>query len=144
MSSYLNIYDDLIDEISLEGLEGITFETLWVRLKDSNYSLDVSQVQVQSYIWSNIILQKAKDDEFEFFLLPKPRKTVKLYNRYDFINQETGSCFESDDIPIDVYGTVTPISDGNIRGSCQDYDKRKNITKQIIGTFYCHFQSSFT
>lgn len=130
---YLNIENSLLDEISLEGLEGITFESLWIRLKDRGYCLNVDEFQVQSYLYANIIIERAKKGDVQFFCLPKERKTIKLYNRYDNVNPETGSCVEGDDIPVDVYGMVTPVSDGSIRGSCHDYETRKNLTRQIIG-----------
>lgn len=124
----------VLDEIALEGLEGITLDSLWVRLNDVRFHLDTSDPHVQQFIWSNIIFDKAASRDLQFFQLPAARKTITLYDRYQHLNPDTGACMEGDLVPEDVYGVVTPIIDGDIRGSCNSYDKRKNVTKQILGT----------
>lgn len=132
--------DVLLDEIALEGLEGITLESLWVRLKDRGYCLDVDDQCCRMYIWSNIITNNALAGRLEFYQLPAQRSTVQIYNRYEHIQPETGYCTENNEVPPDVYGIVTPVTDGSIRGSCTTYKQRKNITKLVLGMTqkYCY------
>lgn len=123
----------VLDEISLEGLEGITLESLWIRLSDVQFHLNPLEKHVQQFIWSNIIFDKAASQDLQFYKIPAARKTIVLYDRYQHMNPDTGACLETNEVPEDVYGLVTPVCDGNIRGSCNCYDKRKDVTKQILG-----------
>lgn len=132
----LDLFGVVLDEIALEGLEGITLPSLWVRLSsdsDTRFSLDPNDESVQEFVWSRIILPKASDKDLQLYRLPKPRPTVQLYNRYDYVNPDTGACIENDDVPEDVYDIVTPINDGNVRGSCNTFTTRVDTTKTILG-----------
>ena len=123
----------VLDEISLEGLEGITLASLWIRLGDANFPLDPTEIEVQRFIWSNIIFDKTSSGDLQIFVLPKPRKTIKLFDRYQFTNPDSGACMETDSVPEDVYGVVTPVTDGAIRGSCIEYKMRVNVTRIVLG-----------
>ncbi|XP_074598304.1 general transcription factor 3C polypeptide 1 [Brevipalpus obovatus] len=122
----------VLDEISLEGLEGITLASLWIRLGDANFPLDLSEAGVQRFIWSNIIFDRTSSGDLQIFTLPKPRKTIQLFDRYQYTSPDSGVCLETDSVPKDVYGIVTPVTDGLIRGSCSEYNSRKDITSIVL------------
>lgn len=134
----------VIDEIALEGLDGITLDSLWIRLRVryttldavADKRLDFTSSSVQSFIFDNIIKELSREETLRFYSLPECRPVIGLYNRYQFVNQETGTLIEDPDlIPEDVYGEVTPVADQNspdIRGSSRHYFERKDVTKDVL------------
>ncbi|RWS06993.1 general transcription factor 3C polypeptide 1-like protein [Dinothrombium tinctorium] len=122
----------VIEEIALEGLDGITLDSLWLRLSVRQLALDVKQEKVCNYFWRVIVCNYANSGELAFYELPNSRNTIQLYDRYKHINQETGTCVEDYNfVPENVY-EIEPISDGNIRGSCKLYKERVEITKHVL------------
>lgn len=117
----------LIEEIALEGLDGITIESLWIRLREAKFPLNLDDLNSKEYIWKNLIL-KSSVDNFKFYELPVERPPVKIYNRYNYVSEETGYCINNEDnIPDDCYGEICPISKDQERGSCKYYKERKLI-----------------
>lgn len=132
-----DLMSSVIDEISLEGLDGITLDSLWIRLNvrfaSIPNSLNFESVFVQNFVFENVVKSEAINKTFSMYLLPEKRAKLKLYNRYDYINQETGTLIEDSlIIPEDIYGEVIPISDQQIRGSSNDYFQRIDVTKQVL------------
>ncbi|GIY20157.1 general transcription factor 3C polypeptide 1 [Caerostris darwini] len=115
----------ILDEIALEGLDGITLEMFWQRLKDRpNFPIAIDE-DSKIYFW-NIV---AKHKDIEIYELPKPRKFTPVYNRYDNVDSELGVVVESD-VPIpDPYAPIVPVPD--VRGSCSTYNTRSCITSEI-------------
>lgn len=66
----------LRDEICLEGLEGITLESLWVRIS-IRFGTNVND-KIKRKFW-NTILQL---NQLQFFELPEPRPIIQLYDRF--------------------------------------------------------------
>ncbi|XP_034950383.1 general transcription factor 3C polypeptide 1 [Chelonus insularis] len=123
-SSSTNIIDIVIDEVALEGLDGITLEALWKRLSGRLQIQDNLPRTLQNQIWSICISTK----EFTFYELDSPREPLFLYNRYEYVDPDLGIICEPDNLPEDIYGYY-PIDDSknNIRGSCKSYYTRKPI-----------------
>lgn len=112
-----------IDEIALEGLDGITLSTLWLRLEKRPYfplSLDDDS---KAFIWEFI----SQHPDIEFYELPEPRKKFVLFNRYDYLDLDIGIVFEPENIPDDIY-PYKAVDEKDIRGSCTTFFTRKNIT----------------
>ncbi|XP_055911802.1 general transcription factor 3C polypeptide 1 [Eupeodes corollae] len=113
----------ILDEIGLEGLEGITISGLWTRLSDSMQLplplLDRFQMQV----W-NVLIQA--HDYLIFYELPQPREKLKLWNRFAQTDPDYGLPLTLMECPFNLYKCV-PITDGEIMGSCENYDTRKAI-----------------
>ncbi|XP_078096867.1 general transcription factor IIIC subunit 1 isoform X2 [Mustelus asterias] len=123
--------DCLLDEVALEGLDGITFSTLWFRL-DSRIPpfpllLDAPTKQ---FVWEAL----AACPDLSFFQLPHDRPSLVFHDRYEEIDPETGiQETRRDPTPrVDIY-PVYIISDNKdgIQGSCQHFHKRKDITPEI-------------
>ncbi|XP_014614359.1 PREDICTED: general transcription factor 3C polypeptide 1 [Polistes canadensis] len=118
----------VIDEIALEGLDGITLQALWLRLAHRfNNPLQCTQ-QFMNQIWSMCVNLQ----EFTFYKLKVPRNPLVIYDRYEFVDPDLGIILEPDNIPEDIY-PFFPINDPitGVRGSCSTYKTRKVINVDI-------------
>nr|XP_045612135.1 general transcription factor 3C polypeptide 1-like isoform X1 [Procambarus clarkii] len=127
----MNYIADLEDEIALEGLDGITIEGLWVRLKlrpnfESSMPIDDNS---KAFLWSLIVL----DDEISMSKLPTPRDPLVIFNRYEYMDSELGIVLEPDEKPKEIY-PFHPVDDGvkGVRGSCKTYNEREDVTHLVI------------
>lgn len=80
----------LVEEICLEGLDGITLESLWVRLS-VRFQLEIPPA-FRKKLWNMILQLKC----VQFYLLPEPRPIIKSYNRLESIDERgnfTPVCF---------------------------------------------------
>uniref|UniRef100_A0A8D2NEK8 Ral transcription factor IIIC subunit 1 n=1 Tax=Zonotrichia albicollis TaxID=44394 RepID=A0A8D2NEK8_ZONAL len=121
----------LLDEVALEGLDGITAAALWQRLaaRSPPFPLPL-EPDTQQLLWAALSAQP----DVRFYLLPRPRPPLRLHDRYEEIDLETGILetkrdpVSSDDIyPIHM---ILDNKDG-IQGSCQYFKERVDITDQI-------------
>ncbi|XP_069972402.1 general transcription factor 3C polypeptide 1 isoform X2 [Penaeus vannamei] len=118
---------DLEDEIALEGLDGITLEALWTRLKqrpnfEANMPIDSDS---KAFLWSLIV----QDEEIFLFELPTPRDKLEIFNRYEHMDPELGIVLEPEEEPKDIY-PFHPVEDESegMRGSCKMYHERVNVS----------------
>ncbi|XP_031843956.1 general transcription factor 3C polypeptide 1 isoform X2 [Nomia melanderi] len=130
MVSYpsINLVDLIIDEVALEGLDGITLQALWLRLAQGlNNSFPLPK-PLMIQIWSICIEIR----EFEFYELKTAREPLVIYDRYEFVDPDLGIILEPDNVPPDIYPHC-PINDvpKGIKGSCSTYYTRKLITENI-------------
>ncbi|XP_073816879.1 general transcription factor 3C polypeptide 1 [Musca autumnalis] len=118
----------VLDEIALEGLEGVTIESLWVYIgKSMNLPLPLP-AKLLEQTWA-FILRVHK--HLEFYELPVERETVKLFDRYQFVDPDLGVPITPEVCPAVRYKCV-PVSDGEILGSCEFYKERKLIPYNAI------------
>ncbi|XP_072125098.1 general transcription factor 3C polypeptide 1 isoform X2 [Mobula birostris] len=121
----------LLEEVALEGLDGVTLSTLWFRL-DSRipaFPLQLDQATRQ-FLWEAVV----SSPELAFYELPEPRPPLVFYDRYEEIDPETGiQETRRDPTPRDDIYPVCIISDNKdgIQGSCQHFKKRKNLTAEV-------------
>ncbi|XP_051560417.1 general transcription factor 3C polypeptide 1-like isoform X3 [Myxocyprinus asiaticus] len=119
----------VLDEVALEGLDGISVQTLWLRLQTRQpvFGMNLDPLSKQ-FIWSAV----SRTPEIRFYLLPEPRKPVTIHDRFVEVDHNTGihEMLEAD--PDDVYplSVVTDDPDG-IQGSCLYYKERTDITDRI-------------
>uniref|UniRef100_A0A8C3R529 General transcription factor IIIC subunit 1 n=1 Tax=Cyanoderma ruficeps TaxID=181631 RepID=A0A8C3R529_9PASS len=121
----------LLDEVALEGLDGITPAALWQRLaaRSPPFPLPL-EPDTQQLLWAALSAQP----DVRFYLLPRPRPPLRLHDRYEEIDLETG-ILESKRDPVssdDIYPIhmILDNKDG-IQGSCQYFKERVDITNQI-------------
>ncbi|GFT14430.1 general transcription factor 3C polypeptide 1 [Nephila pilipes] len=127
MAADYDFMNSLLDEIALEGLDGITLQMLWKRIADRpRFPIPVDE-DSKKYFWNQI----AKHKEIEVYKLSKPRKFSPVFNRYDNIDDKFDAVVEIPEKVPDPYLPILPVKDGNIRGSCSDYKSRKCITSEI-------------
>ncbi|XP_054016236.1 general transcription factor 3C polypeptide 1 isoform X1 [Hylaeus anthracinus] len=128
MVSYpsMNLVDLIIDEVALEGLDGITIEALWSRLAQRLHNPLPFSKPFMVQIWSICVQIR----EFGFHELETPREPLVIYDRYEFVDPDLGVILEPDDVPPDIYPHY-PIYDTTkgIKGSCSTYYTRQEITE---------------
>ncbi|KAG8182950.1 hypothetical protein JTE90_003328 [Oedothorax gibbosus] len=127
MGTAFDFLSSLLDEIALEGLDGITLEMLWQRLADRPDFPIALDEDSKSFFWDNI----AKHKDIEIYQLPEPRPFVPIYNRYDYIDPELGVVLEPAEKLPDTYAPIIQVKDGEERGSCPTYKTRKCITSDV-------------
>ncbi|XP_057700022.1 general transcription factor 3C polypeptide 1-like isoform X2 [Corythoichthys intestinalis] len=112
------------DEVALEGLDGITIPTLWIRLEDRNPKFPLKLDDgTKEFVWRSLVA----NTDLTFYRLPVDRDDVVLYDR--FKTSPDGSHL---DVMKDVYPlhVVQDNKDG-IQGSCATFSKRTDITARL-------------
>ncbi|KAM9363755.1 general transcription factor 3C polypeptide 1 [Symphorus nematophorus] len=119
------------DEVALEGLDGITFPTLWIRLEDRQpkFPLKLDDC-TKELIWRSLV----HNTDLKFYQLPQERDDVELFDRYKEIDPETGiettqtfSGPHKDVYPVQI---ILENKDG-IQGSCAVFKQRLDVTKHL-------------
>uniref|UniRef100_A0A8C4UZ77 General transcription factor IIIC subunit 1 n=1 Tax=Falco tinnunculus TaxID=100819 RepID=A0A8C4UZ77_FALTI len=121
----------LLDEVALEGLDGITLSALWHRLgaRWPPFPLPLEPA-TQQLLWAALSAQP----DVSFYLLPRARPPLRLHDRYEEIDLETGILeTKRDPVPSNDIYPVHMILDNKdgIQGSCQYFKERVDITDQI-------------
>ncbi|KAI0233752.1 General transcription factor 3C polypeptide 1 [Lamellibrachia satsuma] len=119
-----------LEEIALEGLDGITLQALWLRLENVKpaFPLPLDDA-TKSFLWTSVI---SHERALQFYELPEPRPHLAIFNRFDFADPETGICVEQENQPENIYPLLmVHDSKCDIMGSCATYQTRKNITETV-------------
>lgn len=68
----------VVDEVALEGLDGITIFSLWIRLDDRKpkFPLKLDEC-TKEYIWKSLVT----NTDLKFYELPHEREDVVLFDR---------------------------------------------------------------
>ncbi|KAJ3614800.1 hypothetical protein NHX12_018370 [Muraenolepis orangiensis] len=127
----MDALDIVHDEVALEGLDGITIPSLWIRLRNRNPSFPLKlDTLTQEFIWRSLV----NNVDLDFYELPKERVDVVLFDRFADINPDTGIQTTNSfvDAKQDVY-PVTVVADNTdgVQGSCGFYTQRKNVTETV-------------
>ncbi|KAL0120525.1 hypothetical protein PUN28_008329 [Cardiocondyla obscurior] len=123
-----NLVESIIDEVALEGLDGITLQALWLRLANRfNDPLPFPKPFMEQ-VW--LICKKIR--EFLFYKLKTPRDPLVIFDRYEFVHPDLGIILEPPNVPSDIYPHY-PIQDfkAGVRGSCSTYYTRKDVKDDI-------------
>ncbi|XP_060755326.1 general transcription factor 3C polypeptide 1 [Neoarius graeffei] len=122
----------VLDEVALEGLDGITASSLWLRLESRQPPFPLTvDAMTREFVWRFLV---SSADEVSFSLLPQDRPPVTIYDRFLELDPETGiqelrGVLQKND---DVYpASVVQDDPGGIQGSCLYYRERKNINNLI-------------
>ncbi|XP_063738883.1 general transcription factor 3C polypeptide 1 isoform X2 [Eleginops maclovinus] len=121
----------VVDEVALEGLDGITIPSLWIRLQSRKPAFPLKlDDHTKELIWRSLI----NNTELKVYQLPQERDDVVLFDRFKDIDPETGietrenfSYTRKDVYPIHM---VLENKNG-IQGSCALFKERKDITKNV-------------
>ncbi|XP_039449213.1 general transcription factor 3C polypeptide 1 [Culex pipiens pallens] len=121
LSSVLN------EEVSLEGLEGATLDTLWNRLAIRlKMKMPLPQPFCDS-VWSLVVRQS----EYSFYELPTPRKPFEFFDRMQHVDPATGVMKEPKDYPGHRF-RYEPILAEGVRGSCECYESRAVVDREVL------------
>ncbi|XP_069860386.1 general transcription factor 3C polypeptide 1 isoform X1 [Dipodomys merriami] len=127
----MDALESLLDEVALEGLDGLCLPALWSRLETRVPPFPlILEPYTQEFLWRAL----ATHPGISFYEEPRERPDLQLQDRYEEIDLETG-ILESrrDPVPLeDVYPIhmILENKDG-IQGSCRYFKERKNITSSI-------------
>ncbi|CAK6972755.1 general transcription factor 3C polypeptide 1-like [Scomber scombrus] len=114
------------DEVSLEGLDGITIPTLWIRLENRKPPFPLKLDDgTKGLIWKSLI----NNTDLKFYQLSHDREDVVLYDRFKESDSETASdaAQRKDVYPVQ----IVPENKDGIQGSCALFKERRDVTKQV-------------
>ncbi|XP_056136206.1 general transcription factor 3C polypeptide 1-like [Lampris incognitus] len=119
------------DEVALEGLDGITIPSLWIRLenRDPKFPL-ILDACTKEFIWRSLLF----NSDLKFYELPRPRGDVVLRDRFAEIDPETEiqTTERFSDGTKDVYPVCVIVEDKNgVQGSCVFYKERRDVSKIV-------------
>uniref|UniRef100_H3CS41 Uncharacterized protein n=1 Tax=Tetraodon nigroviridis TaxID=99883 RepID=H3CS41_TETNG len=120
----------ITDEVALEGLDGITLPSLWIRLENRQPKFPLKLDEpTKELLWRSLTI----DPDMEFYQNPQERDDVVLFDRFDDIDPETG--IEIKQSFSETFKDIYPIhilenTDG-IQGSCEFFTQRTDVTKHI-------------
>ncbi|XP_038823192.1 general transcription factor 3C polypeptide 1-like [Salvelinus namaycush] len=124
--------DIVMDEVALEGLDGVTILSLWIRLEKRNPAFPRNlDSYTKEFIWKSLV----SNHEVNFYELPQERADVLLVDRFADIDPDTGiqeaSCWDR----VDSYPVQVLLEDkSGIQGSCVFFQERRNVTPIIRTT----------
>jgi len=124
----LNYQHQILDEICLEGLDGLTLQAVWLRLRARpGYTLGLSD-NAKQFVWE--IIERL--DQVCFYRLKQPRPDLVLHDRYQHMDGDLGIVIEPDDLPEDIYPFCL-VDDqlSAVKGSCWTYSTRKEMEKGL-------------
>lgn len=127
----MDALESLLDEVALEGLDGLCLPALWSRLESRSPPFPLMlEPYTQEFLWRAL----ATHPGISFYEEPRERPDLQLQDRYEEIDLETG-ILESRRDPVtleDVYPIhmILENKDG-IQGSCRYFKERKDITSSI-------------
>ncbi|KAI8511588.1 General transcription factor 3C polypeptide 1 [Branchiostoma belcheri] len=124
----MDVLEDCLDEVALEGLDGITIPALWLRLERRQPSLRLTLDEfTKPFIWECL----ATCPSVQIYELPEPRPNLVIRDR----DEDTGDDASSEGKALgtaDIYPVaMVTKSDLGEKGSCATYKDRRNITDEI-------------
>ncbi|XP_025106935.1 general transcription factor 3C polypeptide 1-like [Pomacea canaliculata] len=126
--SSLNYVEMLVEEIALEGLDGITLPTLWLRLEDrKDFPLALDD-KSKAFLWQAVVSKEG----FTFYKLKEPRPDLEKFDRFAYLCPSEGTYTEPKILQEDIY-PVEIINKDGVVGSCSTYKTRTDITSLIRG-----------
>ena len=122
----------ILDEICLEGLDGITLQALWVRLENRpEYSLGLSE-RAKHFIWDCVLSL----EDVTLYELEVARDDLVLYDRYQQMDGDLGIVIEPENLPKDIYPYAKvededEVNATGVRGSCSTFTSRKELRRKL-------------
>lgn len=115
-----------VDEIALEGLDGISIQALWVRLQlRPNFPLSLDS-KSKAFMWRALVA----DTRLSFYVLAEPRIDLVVYDRYKNVDPNTGYVVEPKSLPPDPYPFKLVNKNGQL-GSCSTFETRADVTDEV-------------
>ncbi|XP_050083732.1 general transcription factor 3C polypeptide 1 [Anopheles aquasalis] len=127
MLPYASIASILDEEISLEGLEGATLETLWYNISQRLKLSLPMPTKLSNILWPQIV----GNPEFEFYLLLSERNAHVPYDRFAYVDAETGIPQLPEVYPGHRF-RYKLIERHGVRGSCEEYETRSPIPRDEL------------
>ncbi|CAG9814775.1 unnamed protein product, partial [Phaedon cochleariae] len=126
---FKDLYFHIMDEICLEGLDGITIEAFWTRLLVVLEGVSSISGFMKENIWKIIM---SKHEDLHFYELPDPRRELEIYDRLNFYNWDIGVVMElAFELP-DIY-PHSVVNVPNVQGSCANFNDRMDVSATVLG-----------
>ncbi|XP_038054331.1 general transcription factor 3C polypeptide 1-like isoform X2 [Patiria miniata] len=128
--SYL--HEICLDEIALEGLDGITLACLWCRLDQRLPKFPLAlDPKAKQFLWKGILASK----DVAFFSLPEPRKLPTFPHEYMTTDEPTGIVFLKEEVQRKEYPAciINSFENDGIQGSCATFKERVDISDEVRG-----------
>ncbi|CAJ0954413.1 unnamed protein product [Ranitomeya imitator] len=125
----MEVLEAVLDEVALEGLDGITVPALWLRLQDRVPPFPlVLDAATKQFIWRSLVCHP----ELHFYVLPTERRPLVISNRYEEEEFDLGTIRAVEGLPEDPY-PFHPVTDqkGGNQGSCQYFHERILVTELL-------------
>ncbi|XP_066284978.1 general transcription factor 3C polypeptide 1-like [Branchiostoma lanceolatum] len=125
----MDVLEDCLDEVALEGLDGITISALWLRLEKRKPSFRMSLDEfTKPFIWECLVTSP----DIQFYELPEPRPPLVI-NDNIVKDEETGYDIRTEDLGTSNIYPIAMVTDSKVgeRGSCATYKERRNITGEV-------------
>ena len=126
-SSSVNYVAAILEEIALEGLDGITFEAAVKRLRRRWKTAGGSDDRLSALVWTVARTQIG----VRVYQLSRGRPALQIFDRNDHVDEsDLGVVIEPKDLPEDVYpfALVDDLESSGVRGSCADFATRKDVS----------------
>ncbi|KAL8613021.1 hypothetical protein ACOMHN_008790 [Nucella lapillus] len=121
-----SIVEIVVEEIALEGLDGITLPTLWLRLEDRAVGDMWNNNKARMLLWTSITGNR----DFSFYQLPQPRPDIPQFDRYSRFDPDTRVYSHPEGEVLDIY-KWEGVQEGEVIGSCPTFKTRKDVTADI-------------
>ncbi|XP_028307045.1 general transcription factor 3C polypeptide 1 [Gouania willdenowi] len=125
----MDSWSEIADEVALEGLDGITIPTLWIRLENKHPKFPLKlDDSTKGLIWRFL----STHTDLSFYELPTDREDVVLVDRYKVVDQDSNVEIEEPTVGVDIYPIkIIPENKDGLQGSCVFFKERIDITKHV-------------
>ncbi|XP_022700228.1 general transcription factor 3C polypeptide 1-like isoform X1 [Varroa jacobsoni] len=133
MVNLLTVLEDAIEEVALEGLDGSTLPTLWLRMEDRyRHSGEKCELDAQfkQFIWSKILF----DNRLQLFRLPEDRRDVFIFDRHSPEYMDDCCHLTKANYNVhthDVYPVEVLKIGRSVMGSCATFYTRTDVTDEL-------------
>ncbi|XP_029706384.1 general transcription factor 3C polypeptide 1 isoform X2 [Takifugu rubripes] len=118
------------NEVALEGLDGITLPSLWLRLENRQPKFPLKLDEpTKELLWRSL----TSDPDLKFYQNPEERDDIVLFDRFGDIDPETGIEIKQsfNERVKDVYPIHIVENRDGIQGSCAFFTQRTDVTKHV-------------
>ncbi|KAF5305074.1 hypothetical protein FQA39_LY09336 [Lamprigera yunnana] len=123
---HYNFHFTVIDEICLEGLDGITLEALWTRLSVTLQHPLPFPTNAMNFFWNSITSKQS----IKFFELEQPRPSLVIFDRYKDRDPDLGEILDPVTAPLDIY-PISIVKDNDVLGSASSFNTRTDISDEV-------------
>jgi len=130
----MGLFEVLVEEIALEGLDGITLPTLWLRLEvrsSENTIVLPEQNKIEPIFWDYL----CKHDEMDLYKIPVAREEPQIFDRFEGFDEKAAyhtACAPDElDQLNEIYPVVPVPPNLSVKGSCKYFKERENINSYV-------------
>ncbi|XP_040212931.1 general transcription factor 3C polypeptide 1 isoform X1 [Rana temporaria] len=126
----MDALESVLDEVALEGLDGITVPALWLRLQARAPPFPlILDAATKQLLWQSML----RNQELDLCELPEERPPLVMCNRYEEHDCDPSVLKAKGDFCSDDIYPVHAITDhkNGIQGSCRFFNKRVSVAEHL-------------